>query len=77
METYCVSCKESTEYAKSRWLLGNVGARVAWVKLLCGLHGLRGSKYFLRGSTFYVGHNFLLRLRRSKNVSIGAFTIIS
>ena len=77
METYCVSCKESTEYAKSRWLLGNVGARVAWVKLLCGLRGLRGSKYFLRGSTFYVGHNFLLRLRRSKNVSIGAFTIIS
>ena len=76
METYCVSCKESTEYAKSRWLLGNVGARVAWVKLLCGLRGLRGSKYFLRGSTFYVGHNFLLRLRRSKNVSIGAFTII-
>ena len=58
METYCVSCKESTEYAKSRWLLGNVGARVAWVKLLCGLRGLRGSKYFLRGSTFYVGHNF-------------------
>ena len=77
METYCVSCKESTEYAKSRWLLGNVRARVAWVKLLCGLRGLRGSKYFLRGSTFYVGHNFLLRLRRSKNVSIGAFTIIS
>ena len=77
METYCVSCKESTEYAKSRWLLGNVGARVAWVKLLCGLRGLRGSKYFLRGSTFDVGHNFLLRLRRSKNVSIGAFTIIS
>ena len=77
MKTYCVSCKESTEYAKSRWLLGNVGARVAWVKLLCGLRGLRGSKYFLRGSTFYVGHNFLLRLRRSKNVSIGAFTIIS
>ena len=49
---------------KSRGLLGNVGyvgawvAWVTWVKFLPGLLGLRESKYFLRGSTFYVGHNF-------------------
>ena len=39
-------------------LHGNVGVWVAWVKFLRGLHGLVGSKYFLRGSAFYVGHNF-------------------
>ena len=31
---------------------------VAWVKILCGLHGLCGSKYLLCESTFYVGRNF-------------------
>ena len=31
---------------------------VAWVKFLRGLRGLHGSKYFSRGSTFCVGHNF-------------------
>ena len=49
------------EFAKLLGLRGNVGcvgAWVAWVKFLCGLRGLRESKYFLRGSTFYVGHNF-------------------
>ena len=38
-------------------LRGSVGTWVAWVKFLRWLHGLRGSKYFLRGSKFYVGHN--------------------
>ena len=38
-----------------RRLHGNVGYVGAWVKFL---RGLRGSKYFLLGSTFYVGHNF-------------------
>ena len=46
------------ESAKSRGLRGNVGAWVVWVKFLPGLRELLGSKYFLRGSTFYVGHNF-------------------
>ena len=32
--------------------------KLAWVKLLLGLCGLHGSKYFLRRSSFYVGHNF-------------------
>ena len=50
-----------TESAKSRGLRDNVGynawiAWVAWVKFLCGL---RGSKYFLCGSTFYEGHFFM------------------
>ena len=47
--------------AKSRGLRGNVGYVGVWVarvKCLRGLHGLRGSKYFLRGSSFYVGCNF-------------------
>ena len=34
------------------WLRGCVGCVGPWVRGLCG------SKYFLRGSTFYVGHNF-------------------
>ena len=33
-------------------------AWVEWVTFLRGLHGLRGSKHFLRGSTFFVGQNF-------------------
>ena len=41
-----------------RGLRGSVGVWVTWVKFLRGLRGLRGSKCFLRGSTFYVGHNF-------------------
>ena len=32
-----------------------MGPWVASVKFLRGLRGLRGSKYFLRGSYFYVG----------------------
>ena len=35
-----------------------MGAWVAWVKFLRGLRGLRGSKYFLRESRCYSGHNF-------------------
>ena len=35
-----------------------MSAWVAWIKFLRGLRGLHGSKYFLRGSTFCVGHNF-------------------
>ena len=35
-----------------------MSAWVAWVKFLRGLHGLHGSKYFSRGSTFCVDHNF-------------------
>ena len=41
-----------------RGLCGSVGAWVAWVKFLSRSCGLRGSNYFLRGLTFYVGHNF-------------------
>ena len=41
-----------------RGLRGPVCAWVTWVKILCALRGLGGSKYFLRGSTCYVGHNF-------------------
>ena len=41
-----------------RRLRESVGLWVPWVKLLRELRGLRGSKYFLRESTFYVGHNF-------------------
>ena len=41
-----------------RGLRGSVGVWVTWVTFLPGLRGLRGSKCFLRGSTFYVGHNF-------------------
>ena len=37
---------------------GLVSAWVAWVNFLRRLRGLRASEYFLRGSTFYVGHNF-------------------
>ena len=40
------------------WVRGSVGPWVAWVNFLRGLRGLRGSRYFLRGSIFYVGHNF-------------------
>ena len=43
----------SNESAKSLVLRGNVGyvgAWVAWVNFLLRLLGLRGSKYFLRGS---------------------------
>ena len=56
-----IKCGESD---KSGGLRGNVSyvgayvAWVAWVKFLRGLRELRGSKYFLRGSAFYVGHNF-------------------
>ena len=39
--------------------VGVVSVWVAWVKLLCGLRGLHGSKYFLCGSSFYMmGHNY-------------------
>ena len=51
------------ESAKLRGLrdnVGYVGAWVACVKFLRGLRGLRRSKYFLRGLTFYVGHNFYM-----------------
>ena len=41
-----------------RELRGNVSPWVAWVNFLRELRGLRGSRYFLRGSMFYVGHNF-------------------
>ena len=40
------------------WVHRSMSAWVAWVKFSRGLHGLRGSKYFLRGSTFYADHNF-------------------
>ena len=43
------------------WVRGSrglVSAWVAWVNFLRRLRGLRASEYFLRGSTFYVGHNF-------------------
>ena len=43
----CVSCVVT-------WVTF-VGAQVAWVKFLRGLHG---SKYFLRGSIFYMSHHF-------------------
>ena len=35
-----------------------MGVRIEWITFFSGLCGLHGSKYFLRGSTFYVGHNF-------------------
>ena len=47
-----------TESAKSRGLRGNVSCVGAWVNFLRGLRRLRESKYFLRGSAFFVGHNF-------------------
>ena len=31
-----------------------------WVRGMRGLCGLHGSKYFLPGSAYYVGHNFHL-----------------
>ena len=69
------------ESAKSRGLRGSVGyvgPCAAWVKILRELRGLRGSKYFLRGSTFYMGHNFYMGcvgqiyfLRGSKKILTG------
>ena len=47
----------NTESAKSRGLRGNAGYVGAWI---CGLRRLGGPKYFLHGSTFYVGNNFYL-----------------
>ena len=34
-----------------------MGCVVTWVSCVRGLHG---SKYFLRGSAFYAGHNFYM-----------------
>ena len=59
-----------------RGLRGSVGAWVAWVKFLRGLRGLRESKYFLRGSTFYVGHNFLRGLRGSNTFLRGSIFFV-
>ena len=44
-------------------LLNRMGCVVTWVTRVSGLRGpklheLRGSKFFLRESIFYVGHNF-------------------
>ena len=38
--------------------MGQVSTWVVWAKFLRGLRGLHGSKYFSRGPTFCVGHNF-------------------
>ena len=56
-QVFPLSC---LEFAKSHGLHGYVGTWIPWVKILRGLRRLRGSKYFLRGSTFYVRHNIYL-----------------
>ena len=61
MGTYCVSYKESTEYAKSGQLLGNVGARVARSNFYVGCVVYVGQNIFYVGQhftwviTFYLG----------------------
>ena len=57
-------------------LLNRVGCVVtwiAWVKFLCELRGLHCSKYFLRGSSFYVGCVGQTFLRGSKIFCVGLF----
>ena len=51
--------------------VGYVGPWVAWVNFLRGLCGLRGSRYFLRGSIFYVGHNFYVGCVGQINFCVG------
>ena len=43
-----------------RELRGSVAAWVAWVNFLHGFRGLTVPKYFLHGSTFYVGLIFYM-----------------
>ena len=65
------------EYIKSRGLCGNVSWVGPWVRWLrgtnffCGLGDLRWSKYFLYGSTCYVGYNFYVGREGVKHFCIG------
>ena len=43
----------------------SMGALVARAKFLGGLRGLRGSKYFLRGSRFFARSKFLRGSKKS------------
>ena len=45
-------------------------------QIFTGLRGLRGSKYFLRGSTFYVGHNFYVGCMGQIYFCVGQFDYV-
>ena len=52
---YGSSWKHASPYGK---LKNNAGLFIFESAKLCGLSGLCGSKYFVCGSIFYLGHNF-------------------